>query len=218
MRNLFVYLQFPKCIFADVLYYKTKKIKNHGKVVQNLINQDMEKYMPKKTKLECKDIKALNYLLVTNKIFRNIFYYRIEQDKKLQSTICKVMSMMLLTKLHNIEVCNDLGGFIDGGLKVVHTAGCTIVPYIAGKNLSVYQGVTIGNSLNKNGDKFGCPTIGDNVTIMANSVVCGNIKIGNNVTVGAGSVVTKDIPDNCTVVGNPAMIIKRDGVKVKEYL
>ncbi|WP_348636746.1 hypothetical protein [Flavobacterium anhuiense] len=34
------------------------------------------------------------------------------------------------------------------------------------------------------------------------------VKIGKNVIVGAGSVVTKDIPDNCLVVGVPARIIK----------
>lgn len=35
------------------------------------------------------------------------------------------------------------------------------------------------------------------------------VKIGNNVVVGAGAVVTKDVPDNCVVVGNPARILKR---------
>ena len=46
----------------------------------------------------------------------------------------------------------------------------------------------------------------------------GPIKIGNNVVIGAGSVVTKSVPDNCTVVGNPARIIRRDGIKVNESL
>ena len=48
----------------------------------------------------------------------------------------------------------------------------------------------------------------------ANAVVLGGVHIGNNVKIGAGAVVTKDIPDNCTVVGNPARIVKKDGLKV----
>jgi serine O-acetyltransferase len=36
--------------------------------------------------------------------------------------------------------------------------------------------------------------------------------------VGANAVVVKNVPDNCVVVGIPAYIIKRDGVKVKEEL
>ena len=42
----------------------------------------------------------------------------------------------------------------------------------------------------------------------------GNVTIGNNVIIGAGCVVTKDLPDNCTVVGNPARIVRLNGVKV----
>lgn len=34
-------------------------------------------------------------------------------------------------------------------------------------------------------------------------------KVGNNVIVGAGSVVVRDVPDNVTVVGIPAKIIKQ---------
>ena len=36
-----------------------------------------------------------------------------------------------------------------------------------------------------------------------------NLIIGNNVVIGAGTVVTKNIPDNCTVVGVPGKIIKQ---------
>ena len=39
-------------------------------------------------------------------------------------------------------------------------------------------------------------------------------EVSNNVTVGANAVVIKDVPDNCVVVGVPAYIIKKDGIKV----
>lgn len=73
-----------------------------------------------------------------------------------------------------------------------------------GDNCKVYQNVTIGQKNNK------YPIIGNNVVIYANSVVFGDIHIGDNVVIGAGSVVDKSIPDNCTVAGNPAKIIKSD--------
>ena len=38
--------------------------------------------------------------------------------------------------------------------------------------------------------------------------------IGNNVVVGAGCVVVHDVPDNCTVVGNPARVVKQNGKRV----
>ena len=40
------------------------------------------------------------------------------------------------------------------------------------------------------------------------TILCG-VTIGENAVVGAGSVVTKDIPDNETVVGNPASILNK---------
>ena len=44
--------------------------------------------------------------------------------------------------------------------------------------------------------------IGSNATLFP-------VVIGENAVVGAGAVVTKDVPDNCIVVGNPARIINR---------
>ena len=37
----------------------------------------------------------------------------------------------------------------------------------------------------------------------------GPIEIGNHVKIGAGSIVLRDVPDNCTVVGNPGRVVRR---------
>lgn len=50
--------------------------------------------------------------------------------------------------------------------------------------------------------------IGDGTWLGHNACVMG-VKIGRNCVVGANSVVTRDIPDQCVVVGAPAVIIKR---------
>ncbi len=50
--------------------------------------------------------------------------------------------------------------------------------------------------------------IGDESHIGANSVVVAGVRIGKRCQIGAGSVVTKDIPDYCVAVGNPARVIK----------
>lgn len=42
----------------------------------------------------------------------------------------------------------------------------------------------------------------------ANVTICPGVTVGENSIVGSGSVVTKDIPDNCIAVGNPAHVIK----------
>lgn len=52
-------------------------------------------------------------------------------------------------------------------------------------------------------------TIGDNVWLGGNTVVCPGVHIGNNVVIGAGSVVTKDIPDWCVAAGNPCKVIRK---------
>lgn len=51
-------------------------------------------------------------------------------------------------------------------------------------------------------------TIGDNVWIGGNTVICPGVHIGSNTVIGAGSVVTKDIPDWCVAAGNPCKVIR----------
>ena len=54
----------------------------------------------------------------------------------------------------------------------------------------------------------GSSTIGDNVSIGGQAGVSGHLKIGNNVRIGGGSGVVKDIPNNTTVMGYPAVPLK----------
>lgn len=92
--------------------------------------------------------------------------------------------------------------FIDHGTGVV--IGETA---ILGKNVKLYQGVTLGAlSFPKDGcgmllrDIRRHPTIGDNVTIYANASVLGPITIGNNSVIGSNAWIKEDIPENSRVL------------------
>ncbi len=54
----------------------------------------------------------------------------------------------------------------------------------------------------------GSSTIGNNVSIGGQAGISGHLKIGNNVKIGGGSGVVKDIDDNQTVMGYPAIPFK----------
>lgn len=47
-------------------------------------------------------------------------------------------------------------------------------------------------------------TIGDDCWIGGHSVILPGVTIGDRCIVGAGAVVTRDVPDDTTVIGNPA--------------
>lgn len=48
-----------------------------------------------------------------------------------------------------------------------------------------------------------------NAWLGARVIVLPGVTIGENAIVGSGAVVTKDIPDNCVAVGNPAKVIRQ---------
>jgi hypothetical protein len=57
----------------------------------------------------------------------------------------------------------------------------------------------------------GAVTIGYGSVVGAGAVVLPEVTIGSNAVVGAGAVVTKDVPDNCLVIGVPAKVA-RNGI------
>ena len=101
--------------------------------------------------------------------------------------------------------------FIDHGTGVV--IGETA---IIGDDVTLYQGVTLGGTGKDTGKRH--PTICDNVMIGSGAKILGPIVIGENSRVGAGAVVVTDIPANSTAIGIPARAVKRDGVRVFDYL
>jgi serine O-acetyltransferase len=99
---------------------------------------------------------------------------------------------------------------IGPGIFFPHPSGTVVGAWRIGSNAIILQGVTLGAKRMDLGFDFNLrPEVGDNVTLGAGAKVLGGIRIGNNVTVGANSVVLNSITDNCTVVGIPARVSKR---------
>lgn len=97
------------------------------------------------------------------------------------------------------------GFFIDHGAGVV--IGETAV---VGKNVTLYQGVTLGGTGNEKSHKRH-PTLGDNVFVGSGAKILGPITVGSNSRIGANSAVLKNVPENATVTGMRARIVKVNG-------
>ncbi len=103
------------------------------------------------------------------------------------------------------------GAEIGKGLFIDHGNGVIIgETTIIGDNCTLYQGVTLGGTGKEHGKRH--PTLGNNVMVSAGAKVLGSFKIGDNSKIGAGSVVLEEVPPNCTVVGVPGRIVKRDNI------
>ena len=115
-------------------------------------------------------------------------------------TINRLQELCVIPNLKELQEKNTffphpIGIVINGNAKI-------------GRNCTIFHNVTIGDSMSgKPENRY--PTIGDNVTIYANSVIIGGITIGDNAVIGAGSVVLKDVPPNAVVAGNPAKTISK---------
>ena len=85
---------------------------------------------------------------------------------------------------------------------------------VIGDDVMIYQGVTLGGTGKDTGKRH--PTIGNNVMIGAGAKVLGPFKVGDNSNIAAGAVVLDEIPPDCTAVGVPAHIVRRNGVRVDD--
>lgn len=87
---------------------------------------------------------------------------------------------------------------------VEHPLGSVMGRAKFGDEFFFYQGCTVG------GNHLIYPTIGNRVTMYANSSIIGNCHIGDNVSLGAGCLIKdQDIPSNSLVFGqSPNIVIK----------
>ena len=99
------------------------------------------------------------------------------------------------------------GLFIDHGMGVVIGETTEI-----GDNVTIYQGATLGGTGKETGKRH--PTIGNNVVISTGAKVLGPFRVGDNSKIGAGAVVLREVPPNCTVVGIPGRVVKKDNKRV----
>lgn len=105
------------------------------------------------------------------------------------------------------------GATIGKGFFIDHGSGVIIgETAIVGDNVTLYQGVTLGGTGKENGKRH--PTLEDNVMVSAGAKLIGSFTVGENSKIGAGSVVINEVPPNCTVVGVPGRVVKRDNIRV----
>ena len=100
--------------------------------------------------------------------------------------------------------------FIDHGMGVVIGETSDI-----GDNVTIYHGVTLGgiSPSEKSLDQVNVkrhPTIKNNVIIGSGAQVLGPIIVDKNARIGANTVILKNVPENGTMVGNPARNINKD--------
>ncbi|NIO02220.1 MAG: serine O-acetyltransferase [Candidatus Latescibacteria bacterium] len=104
------------------------------------------------------------------------------------------------------------GLFIDHGMGIVIGETAEI-----GENCVMFHHVTLGGTGKHVGKRH--PTIGNNVMLGTAATLLGPIKVGDNVKVGAETfIINRDVPDNCTVVGAPGVIVRLEGKNVTTRL
>lgn len=151
-------------------------------------------------KVQDQTVTALNFIkaMTRERTFRNLFYYRMGEYRS-------VFISWLCPPERTLNIwCPAIGE----GAHLEHSYATYLNAECIGRDFYCLQLVTLGNG------RGGRPTIGDDVRIMTGATVFGGIRVGNHVTIGAGAVVMKDVPDGCTVVGNPARIVRQNGERV----
>ena len=113
----------------------------------------------------------------------------------------------------------DYGTHIEAGKNLFVNYNCTIID-VAKVTIGVFFKVTATAEIytaghpvypvtRNSGYEYGkAVTIGDNVWIGGNSVICPGVTIASNTVIGAGSVVTRDIPAWSVAAGNPCRVIR----------
>jgi serine O-acetyltransferase len=146
------------------------------------------------------DEDMLRYFLVAYPEFRNVFYYRVERGGLVGQLMAK-LARRIWRPVNSLNVsCAEIGP----GLVVRHGYSTILTAERIGANCFVHHEVTIG--WHDEGER--APRVGNNVYVGVGAKILGAITIGDNVRIGANAVVLDDVPDNCTVAGVPARVVR----------
>ncbi len=133
----------------------------------------------------------------------------------------------LMTEYAHSETGIDIhpGATIDKFFFIDHGTGIVIgETSVIGRNVKIYQGVTIGALSTRGGQKLSGkkrhPTIKDNVTIYAGaSILGGETEIGENSVIGGNTFITSSVPANTRVsMKNPEMEYRTHDKIVREEI
>lgn len=104
------------------------------------------------------------------------------------------------------------GATIGRGLLIDHGSGVVVgETTVIGDDCTIYQGVTLGGTGKDSGKRH--PTLGNNVVVGSGAKVLGPFTVGDGVKIAANAVVLSAIPENCTAVGVPARVVRKNGKK-----
>ena len=168
--------------------------------MKSILQQDIERYGIRKSGMFISWLKGHTFFVVLN---YRLSHWLYKHHIKLLPEMIKFRTW----RRYGCEIAPYAQ--IGGGLFIPHSVGIVIGhEVIIGKNCEIFQNVTIGSNRKQRNGRY-MPIIGDNVSIGSGAIVVGAITVGNNVTIGANSYVDKDIPDNVVVAGSPAKIIRK---------
>ena len=172
-----------------------KNVRNEIKVIRErdpAIHSNMEVFL-------YPSFKVMLHYRVAHKLYKSGHYF-----------LARWLSQRAVRKT-GIEI--HPGAEIGEGFFIDHGNGVIIgETTMIGNNVTLYQGVTLGGTGKEHGKRH--PTIGDNVMISAGAKIIGSFRIGENSKIGAGSVVIEEVPPNCTVVGVPGRIVRRNNQRL----
>lgn len=104
---------------------------------------------------------------------------------------------------------------IGAGIFFPHPSGTVIGAWRIGRNVTIFQGVTLGaRQMDMGFDASLRPEIGDYVVLGAGAKILGGIRVGDHVTVGANAVVLDSVEAHCVVAGIPARKVRKSKIAV----
>lgn len=125
-----------------------------------------------------------------------------------------LLDMQSCNVIHRTAVVSSHAVLGEGCQILTHASVCTYASL--GKCCIVNTGASVDHDCVLGDGVHVCPgahvlgevSIDNYATLGAGSIILPRLHIGQGAIIGAGAIVTKDIPDHCVAVGNPAKIIR----------